>query len=159
MIKRIKLITVITVLAVLLLSFGVLAQVSEKPDKTSEGYFSIILSVYSGKPNPQWWVKSSDPEYKQLVELISSLKTSKKPLFKYEEWNRLGYASFRIINNGVKELPGEIHIWRDMAYIVHSEKRDVSYATGALKIYDILVAQAEKRDLKNFFINYHKLEK
>ena len=127
-------------------------KIEKKPDKS----ISITLSVYSGRPNPQWWITSSDLDYKRLVELIDSLKTSKKPLFKYDQWNRLGYATFWIDSKGIEGLPYAIHIWRDMAYVVQNKKGDVLYALGATKIYDILVSQAEKRDQKKFFINYRK---
>jgi hypothetical protein len=130
----------------------------EQSEKITDRGVSITLLVYSGRPNPQWWLTPSDPDYKRLIELITSLKTSKEPLFKYDKWNRLGYATFWINSKRIEGLPYAIHIWRDMAYVVQSKKGEVLYALGATKIYDMLVSQAEKRDQNKFFINYHKFK-
>lgn len=130
-------------------------QAEQVPDKG----LSITLSVYSGRPNPQWWIVPSDPEYKQLIDLISSLKTSNKAVFKYDEWNRLGYASFWIVPKGMEGVPRAIHIWRDMAYVRQNEKGEALYALGAAKLYELLVAQAEKKDQGSFFLNYRKFQK
>lgn len=135
-------------------SFG-----SEQAEQVPDKGFSITLSVYSGRPNPHWWIVPSDPEYKRLTELIASLKKSNKAVFNYDEWNKLGYASFWIVPKGVEGLPSAIHVWRDMAYVQQKERGEAQYALGAAKIYDLLVSQSEKRDQGSFFVNYRKYQK
>jgi hypothetical protein len=128
----------------------------ENSEKAPEKGIFIELSVYSGRPNPQWWITPGDPEYKELVILISSLKSTKKAMFDRDEWNKLGYASFWIKPKNVKGLPKSVQVWRDMGYIIQNEAGQVLYTRGATKIYDTLVAYAEKRGQEHFFINYHK---
>jgi hypothetical protein len=120
--------------------------------------FAVTLSVYSGRPNPQWWITPQDPDFTRLVELIGSLRLEAKPLFKYDEWNRLGYASFWIASRNVKGLPRAIHVWRDMAYVIKDREGVGAYALGAAKLYDMLVAQAERRGHKEFFVKYRELD-
>jgi len=127
-------------------------------EREPDAGISITLSVYSGRPNPQWWTAPSDLRYKKMVELIKSLKTQKKPLFDYMQWNRPGYASFWLKFKKVDGMPYAIHIWRDMAYLELNREGEASYAVGAASIYDLLVSQAEEKGQKGFFINYHKLK-
>ncbi len=54
----------------------------------------VTLSVYSGRPNPSWTVEPG-PDLDRLVAQIQSLKPTDAKLFDYDEWNRLGYASWR----------------------------------------------------------------
>jgi hypothetical protein len=129
-----------------------------RTEKEPDVAISVTLSVYSGRPNPQWWIVPSDQEYKKLFDLIKALKTEEKALFAYDEWNRLGHATFWLDFKNVGGMPYAIHIWRDMAYIVKDKKGKISYAVGAMNIYDMLVPQAEKGDQKRFFINYHKFK-
>jgi hypothetical protein len=127
-------------------------------EKEPDVAISVTLSVYSGRSNPQWWIVPSDQEYKELLDLINALKIEEKAPFAYDEWNRLGYATFWLDFKNVKGMPKAIHIWRDMAYFVMDKKGKISYAIGAMNIYDMLVSQAEKREQERFFINYHKLK-
>lgn len=122
-----------------------------EPDKG----INITLDVYSGLPNPQWWL-TTGADYERVIHLIKTLEVDEEILFNYDEWNRLGYASFRITSKKVEGLPYSIHVWRDMAYVVHDKEGKVGYATGATQIYDLLVAQAEKKGQEKFFLNYHR---
>jgi hypothetical protein len=126
-------------------------------DEPKKG-ISITLSVYSGRENPQWWL-TEGTEYKRLIRLIKALKIKEKPIFDYGKWNRLGYASFLIHPYDVEGLPLSIHVWRDMAYVINDTEGTEMYAQGAERIYDLLVSQAEERNQKSFFINYHKEKK
>ncbi len=116
---------------------------------------SITLPVYSGRPNPQWWL-TEGPAYDTLVQLIRSLKAVPDTLFDYNEWNRPGYAIFQIYTREIKEFPKAINIWRNMAYIPQDGEKPPLYAKESARLYDFLVGQAEERGYKEFFVNYHK---
>lgn len=116
---------------------------------------SVTLSVYSGNPNPQWWI-TEGPEFEKFFDLLKSMKTVNDSIFNYNEWNRLGYATFRIVPREITELPKSVHIWRDMAVISQYEEENLLYADGVTALYDLLVKQAEERGHEEFFINYHK---
>lgn len=148
---------IIGIVAVLGLSLVVTVSLMARPNRGTEAEKSvrITLSVYSGRPNPEWQL-TPGPEYDHLIRLIEALDTSEKALFDYDEWNRLGYASFWVALGNVEGLPYAIHVWRDMAYVAQDREGKALYALGAAEIYDLLVAQAEKRDLGDFFVNYHK---
>ena len=115
----------------------------------------VTLSVYSGRPNPSWTVEPG-PELDRLVALLKDLKTTDARLFDYDEWNRLGYASFWVSSRGLPGVPGEVHVWRDMAVVPSPEGQGLQ-AKGASKLYDMLVTQAEGRGHERFFRNYRKL--
>jgi hypothetical protein len=126
---------------------------------TREGHppvsITVTLSVYSGRPNPSWTVEPG-PELDRLVALIKDLKTTDARLFDYDQWNRPGYASFWLSARGLSGVPSEIHLWRDMAFVPSKEGKGMQ-ATGASKLYEALVAQAEGRGHREFFLNYRKL--
>lgn len=115
----------------------------------------ITLSVYSGRPNPEWIIKEG-PEYNRIIELIKNLRSQPEPIFNYNRWNRLGYARFLIEPLEEKDVPRLIHMWRDEAYIVQNNEGAVSYALGALEIYQTLVSQAEDRGHVRFFEKYNR---
>lgn len=119
---------------------------------------SIMFPIYSGRPNPQWWI-TEGPELERLLAVIKSMKTVKDSIFNYNEWNKPGYASFWIDSREIEGIPKSIHIWRDMAYILWNEKDTPSYAKGVTKLYDILVKQAEEKGYKEYFLNYHEQNK
>ena len=108
-------ITIILFFLVLLFFLDTISSISAQQKEPEKG-IKITLSVYSGRPDPQWWIKSGS-DYERLIRLIKKLEVKKENLFKYEEWNRLGYASFWINPKNVEELPYAIHVWRDMAYV------------------------------------------
>lgn len=116
--------------------------------------FRVTLSVYSGRPNPSWTVEPG-PELDRLVALVKDLKATDAKLFDYGEWNRLGYASFRLSARGLAGVPGEVHLWRDMAVVPSKDGKGMQ-ATGASKLYEVLVTQAEGKGYKEFFLNYRK---
>jgi hypothetical protein len=116
--------------------------------------FRVTLSVYSGRPNPTWTVEPG-PELDRLVALAKDLKATDATLFDYEEWNRLGYASFRLSSRGLAGVPGEVHVWRDMAVVPSKDGKGMQ-ATGASKLYELLVTQAEGKGYGEFFHNYRK---
>jgi hypothetical protein len=89
----------------------------------------VTLLVYSGRPNPSWTVEPG-PELDRLVALVKDLKATDAKLFDYEEWNRLGYASFRLSARGLVGVPGEVHLWRDMAVVPSNDGKGMQ-ATGA----------------------------
>ena len=115
----------------------------------------ITLSVYSGRPNPRWWL-TKGRDFERLIHLIKMLRVDEKALFTYDEWNRLGYATFWIEPKNIEGLPYAIHVWRDMAYVEQNLEGKVMYALGASEIYDLVVIQAEERGQERFFVNYHK---
>jgi hypothetical protein len=117
--------------------------------------FRVILTIFSGRTNPQWMIVDG-PDYEKLIRLIKGLKTSKDSPFIYSEWNQLGYASFWIIPKNIEGMPDAIHIWRDMVYILLNKENEEKYALGATEIYNLLVAQAEERDLGAYFVNYRE---
>jgi len=115
----------------------------------------VTLSVYSGRPNPSWTVEPG-PDLDRLVGLIQSLKPTDAKLFDYDEWNRLGYASFWLSARGLPGVPSEVHVWRDMAFVPSKEGKGMQ-AIGASKLYEALVTQAEGNGQQEFFVNYRKL--
>jgi hypothetical protein len=115
----------------------------------------VTLSVYSGRPNPSWTVEPG-PDLDRLVGLIQSLKPTDAKLFDYDEWNRLGYASFWLSARGIAGVPSEVHVWRDMAFVASKEGKGMQ-AIGASKLYETLVTQAEGNGQQRFFVNYRKL--
>lgn len=129
----------------------------ESQGDESEKSLWITLSVYSGRPNPQWELKPG-PDYDRLISLVEALDVEAKALFEYDEWNRLGYASFWITLQDIEGLPYAIHVWRDMAYVVQNreETGEGLYALGATEIYDLLVTQAEERGQGAFFEKYRR---
>lgn len=131
--------------------------INDQEDKRQAG-IEITLSVFSGRPNPQWLL-TARPEHEKLTKLIKGLKTSHKSPFDYDKWNRLGYASFWVVPKNIEGLPYAVHIWRDMAYLMVGREGPAMYALGATEIYDLLVAQAEEKGHKDFFVNYHKQKK
>ncbi|MFX0137049.1 MAG: hypothetical protein ACFFDN_25650 [Candidatus Hodarchaeota archaeon] len=121
---------------------------------------SIVLSVYSGHPNPQWFL-TEGPEFDKLVRLLKEIKVEDKELFKYSKWNRLGYASFWIIPKNIEGVPYTVHIWRDEANVVQVKKEKANQAVGVMPIYDMLVTKALKtlkKDQKTLFTNYLKFK-
>jgi hypothetical protein len=167
--RAMALLTAATVLALASLAAGTRAQTTPSEQKsgavdkgvgaTREGEPSVgirvTLSVYSGRPNPSWTVEPG-PELDRLVALVKGLKATDARLFDYDEWNRLGYASFRLSARGLPDVPAEVHVWRDMA-VVSSKEGKERQAIGASKLYEMLVTQAEGNGHKSFFINYRKL--
>jgi hypothetical protein len=115
----------------------------------------VTLSVYSGRPNPSWTVEPG-PDLDRLVALLKDLKPTDAKLFDYDEWNRLGYASFWLSTRGLPEVPSEIHVWRDMAFVPSKEGKGTQ-TIGASKLYEALVTQAEAKGQQEFFVNYRKL--
>jgi hypothetical protein len=115
----------------------------------------VTLSVYSGRPNPSWTVEPG-PDLDRLVGLIQELKPTDAKLFDYDEWNRLGYASFWLSARGIAGVPSEVHVWRDMAFVPSKEGKGMQ-AIGASKLYEALVTQAEGNGQQEFFVNYRKL--
>ena len=115
----------------------------------------VTLSVYSGRPNPSWTVEPG-PELDRLVGLMKELKPTDAKLFDYDEWNRLGYASFWLAARGIPGVPNEVHVWRDMAFAPSKEGKGMQ-AIGASKLYEALVTQAEGNGQQEFFVNYRKL--
>ncbi len=115
----------------------------------------VMLSVYSGRPNPSWTVEPG-PDLDRLVAQIRELKATDARLFDYDEWNRLGYATFWLSARGLQGVPGEVHLWRDMAVVPSKEGKGMQ-ATGASKLYEELVTQAEGKGHGRFFLNYRKL--
>lgn len=157
--------------AVILVSFGAGAQAQTKEggeqktgavDKRAglprEGLpavgIRVTLSVYSGRPNPTWVVEPG-PELDRLVALVRDLKPTEARLFDYDEWNRLGYATFWLSARGLPGVPGEVHLWRDMAFVPSKDGKGMQ-ATGASKLYDLLATQAEGKGYREFFLNYRK---
>jgi hypothetical protein len=115
----------------------------------------VTLSVYSGRRNPSWTVEPG-PDLDRLVALIKDLKTTDARSFDYNEWNRLGYASFWLSARGLSGIPSEVHLWRDMAFVPSKEGKGMQ-ASGASKLYEMLVTQAEGKGYQQFFLNYRKL--
>ena len=142
------------------LALSAFSQTEEKTgaEKPPEKGISITLSIYSGRPNPQWWL-TSDADLKKIIGLIESLKVSGDSLFNYGEWNRLGYASFYIEPKGLDKATRSIHVWRDMAYFLPDKDGRTGYALKATDLYDLLVEQAESRKLGSYFENYRKTQK
>jgi hypothetical protein len=132
-------------------------KVDIKPREEPKQGILITLSVYSGRPNPQWWV-TQGPIYEKLVNMSEGLKTSSraKASSEYDQWNRLGYASFWITPKNVKGMPSMIHIWRNMARVFQDQKGTSLYSDQADELYDLLVDLAEQKGQKDFFVNYHK---
>lgn len=149
----------ITVLLLCVLAAPLRAQIGTEVDtnKTPEKGISITLSVYSGRMNPQWWL-TSDSALRRITTLIDSLKVTSDSLFDYNEWNRLGYATFWIKPRGLDGLPDAIHIWRDKAVVFTEDKSKVGHTINGADLYDLLAGQAERRDQGYFFENYRKLE-
>jgi hypothetical protein len=115
----------------------------------------VTLSVYSGRRNPSWTVEPG-PDLDRLVALIKDLEATDARLFDYDEWNRLGYASFWLTARGLPGIPSEVHVWRDMAFVPSKEGKGMQ-AIGASKLYEMLVTEAEGRGHRRFFANYRKL--
>ena len=132
-------------------------KVDIKPREEPEQGILITLSVYSGRPNPQWWV-TDGPVYEKLVNMSTGLMSSStaRASSEYDQWNRLGYASFWITPRNVEGMPSVIHIWRNMARVVQDQKGISLYSDQADELYDLLVDLAEQEDQKDFFVNYRK---
>ena len=127
-------------------------QDSDKPEKG----FRVILAVYAGKPDPEWFL-TEGPIVEKISSLIQSLEVSKEKFFDYDKWNRLGYAGFWVIPQGMEGMPAAIHLWRDEAYFPPGEEdKEPGYAVGATDLYDVLVELAEREDLGKFFIVYKR---
>lgn len=141
----------VATLLVLLTGLPVIGAAQAEPEKGVQ----ITLAVYSGRPNPEWWL-TSERDYRRLVDLVTKLKPVDRALFNYDEWNRLGYASFWITPKAIQGLPHAVHVWQDMALVQPSSEGKALYATDAAQIYDLLVAQAERRGHGKFFANYRK---
>ena len=125
------------------------------PDK---GVF-VELPVYSGRPNPRW-VLTSGEEFDRIISIVTSFNPVDDTIFNYARWNKPGYASFWITFKGIDEMPGVMHIWRDMALLYPAGKNSNGMFTkGAKELYDTLVTQAEEKGHGTFFRNYRKLGK
>ena len=158
MYQYLKLKTTIVLVTLLFFVIPAIAQEETERNKMKEEPtrgISITLPVYSGIPNPQWWITDGD-EFEKIIYLIKSMKTVNDSLFNYDEWNKPGYASFWIVSREIMDLPKSVHIWRDMGYIPQHEEMIPLYAKGVTELYDMLVKQAEERGYEEFFINYHK---
>ena len=156
-----KLKTAIVLVTVLFFVVSAIAQEEIERNKMKEEPvrgISITLPVYSGLPNPQWWITEGD-EFEKITFLIKSMKTVNDSLFNYNEWNKPGYASFWIVSREIEDLPKSVHIWRDMAYIPQRDEMIPLYAKGVTELYDMLVKQAEKKGYKEYFLNYHEQNK
>lgn len=152
------LIKIPVLLLILLLSVMASAQEKDHSDPTAEKPvkgISIMLPIYSGRPNPVWWI-TEGPEFKSVIEHIRSMKPVENEIFDYDEWNKPGYASFWIVPYELKDLPSSIHIWRDMALITMGGEKARLYAKEATELYDLLVKQAEEKGYRKYFLNYHR---
>jgi hypothetical protein len=129
---------------------GVVRAAPEPPP----GGILVTLAVFSGRPNPTWAVEPG-AELDRLVAQIRSLKPTDATLFDYNEWNRLGYAGFWLSSRDLPGVAGRIHLWRDMAFIPSKEGKGLQ-ATGASKLYEMLVTEAESKGYGEFFRNYRK---
>jgi len=114
---------------------------------------SVTLWIHSGRPNPQWEIQPG-AVFDRLIELVQALDASTEPQFDYEEWNRMGYASFLVDLRSSRVSAGAVHVWREMAVLFDAGGRIIGYALAADGLYDALVAQAEERSLSAFFYDY-----
>ena len=153
-----KIIGIIVLLGATFSTITVFLVTGQEQENEPKKSIWITLSVYSGRPNPQWELNPG-PDWDRLVSLVEALDVDEEALFEYDKWNRLGYASFWITPQNMEGLPYAIHVWRDMAYVVMRNQEgewEGLYALGATEIYDLLVAQAEEREQGAFFVKYHK---
>lgn len=130
------------------------SQIEEMKSRNSK-IITIRLIVYSGRTNPQWSLQEGS-DYERFIDLVQSLTFSEELLFNYDEWNRLGYASFLIEFEDNEGVQNAIHVWRDMAVRMQKGVNKIMYALDAADVYDVLVTQAEEREQGRFFVNYHK---
>jgi hypothetical protein len=127
-------------------------QLGANPERSG---IEIILTVYSGRPNPTWRL-AEGPEAERLLVLVRALDVNKEKIFDYDEWNRLGYATFWIVFGDTRDAPYAVQVWRDMAYVIADVEAAPEYAVGASDLYEYLVVQAEARDQGAFFVNYRR---
>jgi hypothetical protein len=119
------------------ISFSCLQAEEEEPVQG----IKIILSIYSGRRNPQWWVPQG-PEFEKLVQILKGLKSGDAKLFSYNLWNTLGYSSFWIIPKNMQGLPFAVHIWHDEAMVTMKKGEATVQAIGAMPLYDMLAEHA-----------------
>lgn len=150
-------VTFSALLAILGLSIvnGAVPSLAAGEDEPERG-IRIVLSVYSGRDNPQWWI-TDGPEFDELVRFLREPRPAQAASFEYDRWNRLGFSSFWILPKGIDGLPFGAHLWRDQAIVFVDGKGKESYQTlGSLPVYDSLVGQAMQREEEapDFFASY-----
>lgn len=110
----------------------------------------VVLSFYSGRPNPSWTLAGGE-EHERILALVKGLDIRDEELFDYAAWNRIGLPSFWLELGAAEGLPRKVHVYRDMAVVVEKQPEALGYAEGASELYDLLVRQAIERDHGELF--------
>ncbi|KAL9970500.1 hypothetical protein ACROYT_G022885 [Oculina patagonica] len=78
----------------------------EIDEKAATGSLSVILSIFSGRPDPVWQVLSGDPNYKNILRLLGTARSGGFIYHCRDMPSRLGYRGFLVHDstNGKAEL-------------------------------------------------------
>ena len=67
------------------------------------GDFTVTLAVFSGRPDPKWTIRSTDPSYKEIAAQLQKAKNAKLTYQPEDMPARLGYKGFLVQDTMKKE--------------------------------------------------------
>jgi len=75
---------------------------------TAQGDLKVTLGIFSGRPDPEWQVLTSDPNYKEIERLLEIARASGYIYSHMDMPSRLGYKGFLVLNTAKKEAQPEL---------------------------------------------------
>ena len=68
----------------------------------------VILGIFSGRPDPEWQVLTSDPNYKEIERLLENARASGF-IYRHKDMPpRLGYKGFLVLNTAKEKAQPEL---------------------------------------------------
>ena len=66
------------------------------------------MGIFSGRPDPEWQVLTSDPNYKEIERLLENARASGF-IYRHEDMPpRLGYKGFLVLNTAKEKAQPEL---------------------------------------------------
>ena len=74
------------------------------------GDLKVTLGIFSGRPDPEWQVLTSDPNYKEIERLLTIARASGL-IYRHNDMPpRLGYKGFLVLNTAKEKSQPELVI-------------------------------------------------
>ena len=72
------------------------------------GDLKVTLGIFSGRPDPEWQVLTSDPNYKEIERLLEIARASGDIYCLVDMPSRLGYKGFLVLNTAKEKAQPEL---------------------------------------------------
>ena len=74
------------------------------------GDLKVTLGIFSGRPDPEWQVLTSDPNYKEIEQLLKIARASGFVYHERDMPSRLGYKGFLVLDTAKEKAQPELII-------------------------------------------------